>query len=113
VKKESLHSICEIVLVILGLWSMHLYVGAWIAVDSYFYTHPEASRGLWELPVLNQIYSLIIADQGYKPAKWLVVPTLIQIVLLPTVINWWDNLRKEIWSEQYGGHHSPSQHGNE
>ncbi len=85
-KKEWLQSVGGILFLLSGLWSLNVHLWATTAVQSFFGLNPQLSRGLWELPILSEVYTLIIAAQGYEPAKWLVVPIVSQLVLFPVVM---------------------------
>ena len=93
-KKEWLQYVGGFLLLVAGLWSIQVHNWATMAVDSYFGLHPLAARGLWELPALSQIFTLIIAFQGHEPARWLIVPILSQIILLPSALIWNDKFRQ-------------------
>lgn len=93
-KREWLQYVGGGILLLAGLWSIQVHNWATMAVDSYFGLHPLAARGLWELPLASQIYTLVIAAQGHEPAKWLMVPIISQVVLLPSALILNDKLRR-------------------
>lgn len=93
-KREWLQYVGGIILLAAGLWSIQVHNWATMAVDSYFGLHPLAARGFWEFPIASQVYALMIAFQGHEPARWLIVPILSQVALLPSAVIWNDKLRR-------------------